>query len=391
MKKRVRKRKGFTLVELIIVMALFSLVMYSVVQLLGPVSKFFVRSSNFESTTACVDNLKRGIEGNLKYADRVRVYYNYNPYQNAAPAGSGRTDYTPSDDLMKNVNQFYTDFFMNRQYVDCRGKIYAMVFDNTAYIPESSLGSFATFSDFNAKHGNAGQIVLYEFNFEPTDGLVVDDGKTYNTYFKKEVGSEARKYTVRDWYINQMMYGNYQYQFKLGNFDEVEYGDAGAKFDPSACTVTIDSYEMDRDGGKLSLNKTPQHYSASFAMKNVLDATVKYTAPLDDFKTIRNPSAGLSADDRYKKIWIEGMTDYSNPSDTGTPIPRFTTINKNESGANTFTGTSLVSGGTANAGFYFIFTLPETTYNDVSSAEFTQYMEAVNKKYPAATTPAPTS
>ena len=53
-----QKLKAFTLVELVIVMGMFTIIMFSVLQLLDPVSKFFVRSSNFEYTTACVDNIK---------------------------------------------------------------------------------------------------------------------------------------------------------------------------------------------------------------------------------------------------------------------------------------------------------------------------------------------
>ena len=75
--------KGFTLIELVIVLALFSIVMFSVLQLLDPVSKFFVRSSNYETTTACIDNIKRAIEGNLKYADRVRVFSGYEAFSNS--------------------------------------------------------------------------------------------------------------------------------------------------------------------------------------------------------------------------------------------------------------------------------------------------------------------
>ena len=141
--------KGFTLVELVIVMALFSLIMFSVLQLLTPVSKFFVRSANFETTTACLDNMKRAIEGNLKYADRVRCYVNFNPYE-APHASITEADYEPSADLMAHVQDFYDEFFGRRksanaqdlagedglrQYIDCRGTIYVLVFDNGS--PES--------------------------------------------------------------------------------------------------------------------------------------------------------------------------------------------------------------------------------------------------------------
>ena len=145
MRGKSKKHSGFTLLELIIVMALFTIIMYSAVQLMQPVSKYFVRSSNYESSTACVDNMKRAIEGNLKYADRVRVYADYNPYMDdpyypeySDPAktiakASLPASYEPSATLLSHVNEFYTDFFMNRQFIDNSGTIYAMVFDNTIH------------------------------------------------------------------------------------------------------------------------------------------------------------------------------------------------------------------------------------------------------------------
>ncbi|MBR6107980.1 MAG: prepilin-type N-terminal cleavage/methylation domain-containing protein [Oscillospiraceae bacterium] len=383
MKKRVHK--GFTLLELIIVMALFSLVMYSVAKLIAPVSKFFVRSSNYESTTACVDNMKRAIEGNLKYADRVRCYSDFAPCT-AVSHSTDPAEYTASPALIEQVNMFWTDYFMNRQYIDYKGKIYVMAFDNTVYQP--TLSGYGTFHDFTDAQLNAGQIQLFEFNFAKTDGLVATEppvlntGNNYYPYFSasnKGTGADEThgQYTVTPWYVNQKMYGNYEYQFSLGNMAVAE----GAAFDPSNCTINIEAYELQKadDGSGLVLKDVPHRSTASFSMKNVLDATTKYTQPLFDHKTLLNTHPGAEA---YEKV----ITD-------PTPISRYSTIVNNTGAAWHTSATQSITGSTNAAdlrpGFYFIFTVPETVYSVTASdgtyyTEFQTYISAVDAKYPKA-------
>ena len=385
MKKRVHK--GFTLLELVIVMALFSLVMYSVAKLFAPVSKFFVRSSNYESTTACVDNMKRAIEGNLKYADRVRCYSDFAPCTTAAHT-SDPDAYVASPALIEQVNMFWTDYFMNRQYIDYKGKIYVMAFDNTVY--ETNLAGYSTLHDFTDQNLNAGQIMLFEFNFARTEGLTttehttLTDGtsKYYYEYFSagnKGTGADGThgQYTVKPWYVNQKMYGNYEYQFSLGNFS----AGAGASFDPSNCVINIESYELQRNGGNgLVLKDAPHRSTASFSMKNVLDATVKYSQPLFDHKTLNNPV--LTAPD-YEKV----ITD-------PTPISRYSPIVTNSGAAWHTSASSSITGSNAaedlRPGFYFIFTIPDTVYSVTADdgnyyTDFQTYINAVDAKYPKAT------
>ncbi len=392
MEMRKKKHSGFTLVELIIVMGLFSIVMYSALQLMTPVSKYFVRSSNYESSTACVDNMKRAIEGNLKYADRVRCYANYKPY-NGNSHSSDAADYPPSSVLLEQVNMFWTDYFMNRQYIDYKGKIYVMVFDNTVYEPNPHQAAYPTLKTFTDAKLNAGQILLYEFNFGKTEGYLANTastlspGKMYYKYFSggaTSVGSGDGQYTVTPWYVNQKMYGNYEYQFSLGNFANA----SSTEFDPSNCTINIEAYELSRaaDGNGLLVSDAKNRATASFSMKNVLDATTKYTQPLFDFKQLRNPDAAAAA---YEKVIVE--TDATTHQPIG--ISRYNSIVKNTTAANTFTDSKSILGSTEDAdlrpGFYFIFTVPDTTYSVTSAdgsyyTEFMTYQAAVDTQYPKA-------
>lgn len=323
MKKRVQK--GFTLIELIIVMALFSIVMYGVLQFLDPVTKFFVRSSNFETTTSCIDNMKRAIEGNLKYADRVRAFAGF--------------DATTIDG---NVEDFWEDFFKDRELMDCKGNIYVMAFDNRFNrAPHGTLAGgspFWTFDDlsnFNKDQYNSGKITLMTYNFDKTGYDLADSV---------------------DWYVNQKLYSNFNYTFEMGaGTGSFATPGVDATFNPSDCTITIRSKEVVSDKstpGRWIESETENINVASFSMKNVLDPTNHYTTPLNDFKVIRNPDAthdSYSVTNNKFKYIIESV----NVGGTDTPVPhsRYEALKTNASAPPDFTN------------FYFIFTQAETVYD----------------------------
>lgn len=66
-----KKLKAFTLVELIVVMAIFSMIAVGALALVKPSMELFGDTSEQEEVTACTDNIKRYIEDNLRYADRL--------------------------------------------------------------------------------------------------------------------------------------------------------------------------------------------------------------------------------------------------------------------------------------------------------------------------------
>ncbi len=479
--KMKQRLKGFTLIELVIVMALFSLIMFSVLQLLVPVSQFFVRSANFENTTSCLDNMKRAIEGNLKYADRVRLYVDYQPYDADAAAihdSDAEGDYRPSADMIRHVQNFYDEFFGRnkshsnivtetnrafnrlaannddtiaseaiRQYIDCRGTIYVMVFDNTAPANYTFGGApIDSLQTYNEQRKNTGKIVMYEFNFDNTGNVEMNVANDVN----------SGNYIVRPWYVNPRLYGCFDYQFILNNEDAFtqflprdgdgniiagadEGGDVGltpeqlatlTRFRPEDCTITIESFEIKKVGGSIAVNPEnmnvngtlvrnlqPHSYVSSFSMKNVLNprganANVNYQNAMNDYKIFRDPSnVGYDHDStngheyfqdsiywipRYWAPFIR--TDAVNDVYRGTqyPEPYTGTGDRNEG----FTPAAveggafsedLLSTGVDLPGFYFIFTLPETTdsfriHEDPITHEIVcddddHYLEAVNNEF----------
>ncbi len=352
-----KKLKGFTLLELIIVMAIFSIIMYSAVQLLAPVSKFFVRSSNYENTTACIDNMRRCIEGNLKYADRVRAYNGFEPFTYVD--GSDFKAITVSNDLNEKVKDFYLEFFKDRKFIDATGVINVLIFDNRILADDTALQGMSQLSQYTSAQLNQGKIVHLQFPFNNYNG---DDENTI-------IGNME---TPNLWSVNQKLYGNFDYRFSLdavsqaiidANTDVLTNLESGATtptalsftqtdasgsvvtdpsgnpiswtpafFNPSDFNISISAREIRRTPNGLVREAPTTANVASFSMKNVLNASDGYRTSSLDYVTL-----------------LDTGTEDALHTYTAKPVPRYENIVNN-------TGT-----GTAGAfdGFYFIFTLPE--------------------------------
>lgn len=69
-----RKAKGFTLIELMIVLAIFGIILSLVMSFIDPVAKVMKTTSTRERTAAYVDNIGEYIDNSLHYAKFMRVY-----------------------------------------------------------------------------------------------------------------------------------------------------------------------------------------------------------------------------------------------------------------------------------------------------------------------------
>lgn len=72
-----KKLKGFTLLELVIVMAIFSVIAVGAMAMIRPAMQLFNKTASQEGASADIDNISRYIQDNLKYADRVNIYRGY--------------------------------------------------------------------------------------------------------------------------------------------------------------------------------------------------------------------------------------------------------------------------------------------------------------------------
>ena len=104
MKKRIKK--GFTLLELIVVMAIFSILMVAVMALTGPVQRLFQKTAMSEKTYSYANNIQLYLQGKLEYAEDVYV------------CTSDKIDFNgvngvDDEDLAKLVEKFRSDHFIN--------------------------------------------------------------------------------------------------------------------------------------------------------------------------------------------------------------------------------------------------------------------------------------
>ncbi|MBQ8905423.1 MAG: prepilin-type N-terminal cleavage/methylation domain-containing protein [Ruminococcus sp.] len=72
--ERKQSVRGFTLLELVIVMAIFSIIMFGALQLIEPVRELYLRTNNYESTATAVDNMRTYLEGNVGPVEFLHVY-----------------------------------------------------------------------------------------------------------------------------------------------------------------------------------------------------------------------------------------------------------------------------------------------------------------------------
>lgn len=94
--KKKKKLSGFTLLELIIVMAIFSAICVGAMAMIRPAMQLFHRTSSQEMAGADIDNITRYLQDNLKYADRVNIYYRYGDKD----GDSNKKAITNVDDMM---------------------------------------------------------------------------------------------------------------------------------------------------------------------------------------------------------------------------------------------------------------------------------------------------
>lgn len=385
MKNLKAKLKAFTLIEVIIVLALFSLIMFSVVQLLDPVSKFFVRSSNYESTNACLDNISRAVEGNLKYADRVWGYYGYNPYTNAdslrTGAGLGAVA-APTADLKSHVEAFFTNYFKDRRFDSCKGKIHVLIFDNT--FDEAALNNVSTLNEFQQNRMNQGMITHLSYTFDTYDA---------NLDEPEEVSRAANSLAMSDhyhcdtWYVNQALYGDFNYKFDLVDAASANNGvtsttastttnttdttttDAADAAEPPPFTcnpedfaikITAQQVQKVTENGSqhLALNPSTSYSVANFAMRNVLDANKAYQDVGYDQKLIA-VNAQSAADELEHGPEMDPTTGENFKLERAGGIPRYHSMEYLYESDPAFWD-----------GFYFIYTLPDEMQGVESYAKY---------------------
>ena len=211
-----RTKKGFTLIELIIVMAVFSILMIAVMSIISPLTKIVKRASLQQANNAAVDNIKRYMEGSIRYADCIEVYVgdfsDFNGNDISVPAGLDKETYV--------ARNFVENHYMNRTNPGTEdpltGKVRMLKIDNTdnGRITEYEwdFKSGYTYVQFDGS-GNREQVQETDMNGAPLyDGagnpIMVDDyGVEHAVLSGMSVDKEV---------INPVYYKDYSFYFQPG-------------------------------------------------------------------------------------------------------------------------------------------------------------------------------
>jgi prepilin-type N-terminal cleavage/methylation domain-containing protein len=358
-----KKIKGFTLIELIIVMAIFGAIMAAAVGLMSPVSKVFNSTAQYEQTRAAIDNTQRYLSGTIKYADRFAMYLSYG---DLSASTSCNVDLSQSE-IEKNVANFAGKYFY------CGDKstslvnksdtpVYVMVFDNTNYriskysFYPSGSNSWLDCLDYNASSAEYSLKANCTSNFEQ---YAINESLFDDYSFQVYLGSyeyilnDSDNYTL----IPQSGYG-------YGS-DDNSYSEYSPTY--SNLAFTIISYKNSKDSDN-NVTRTPLYQSTSTAFSLVNVVNTNNLSGLDT-----NVTPKIESIQYYDSTNCQILDDIQVSTGNIYPTDLKSDSNKKLS---------------INGDFYVIYTLPERVedYKDDNQVDYS-YVIATTTEATTAVTP----
>lgn len=178
-----KKLKGFTLAELIVVIAVFGILLAASMSLIAPLNHVFKNTAQHSNSSAIVDNVRRVLEDNLRYANRMYIYY----------GDSAESAANPDAFMDTKVQEMRTAFRLGsaERVTYSEDRIYAMRIHN----PRA--GGFA---NIPASAEMPGKISIYEYEFSGA--------------------ANVRTANSKEWAVSQALYGEYAFALSFGIKDD---------------------------------------------------------------------------------------------------------------------------------------------------------------------------
>jgi len=198
--KNKKTAKGFTLIELIVVMAVFGLIMIGTFKFMDPVSRTMKRSVANEANSAVVDNIKGYLDGTLRYANAVWVYNgDFKYYSSTADGGDGQwhaNGWSERDAVVDFVDNVYCDK-ADTNNDPAEVKVYLMKIDN----------------------GNGGRIYESEYTVKAGYHFYEPDGMGWTRNPVPEPAQYVSTQKVDEQVINEVFYKDNSLYITPGVYD----------------------------------------------------------------------------------------------------------------------------------------------------------------------------
>lgn len=243
--ERKRSVRGFTLLELVIVMAIFSIIMFGALQLIEPVRELYLRTNNYESTATAVDNMRTYLEGNVGPVEFLHVY-------NGALYGNESGTAQPITEQQA-VEKFMRHYHVNR-----------VVHDGSANTTPGSC-NYADVDVHVIKIDNASGGIISK-----TVYTVNSKGTWDSTLSEYQPTISASGITSTPYALNRTYFDNYRYSIVLGQ------NGAMATYDNFTYTITAYPKLVTQHGMEMSQSAET---IASIGLSNIIATYGKKDAP----------------------------------------------------------------------------------------------------------------
>lgn len=234
--KKIRSFKGFTLVELIVVIAIFGILIAAALAILGPVNNVYKSAYTYSDSAAVVDNVSMYIEDNLRYSNRLYI------------CDKAHIAVATDEDLFRTKK---VEEFMNGYHMADAKKVSQKVADEKIYV---------------MKIDNPDGISSADLDAEVLSNSFINSGKISMWTYQVGTGWLASEY--KEWAVNRQFYNDYTFT------SEIQSLHSGA--DSREFTLHINLFHNDKKGGSLSqITNTKLDNNVSFPLVNLINSTGK--------------------------------------------------------------------------------------------------------------------
>ncbi len=214
--------KGFTLIELIIVMAIVSILMLAVMKVSQPAIKIMNNTANSEKTYGYTDNIRSYLQAQLEYADALWVVPE-SQFGSASfismrhPPVSGAVTTVELDDLDDAVYDFFDENYFGTVTYSGSG---SSEFDIR---PMRGIVNVLRLVNHDDGTFKAGQVTLRSYTFDSYSGAYDSPSGI------SEVSRTSEELAINEAYFNAYDAKDYSFSYALGAYDLEGDGGSGTE------------------------------------------------------------------------------------------------------------------------------------------------------------------